>query len=232
MLTQNYMMQMNNKQKDALNYKIVKCKNWEKDKTCKYGAHCTFAHGDTELRNKSDNLMQMQSNMGMGLMFPPMMMDMNAMMQMNPQMQGMPIIPIDPSQMMNMGMAIPNNMMNNNAQDLNKIESMFSEENKKEEKKNIISSQPKKLDFKSRISGFQDLLAGRMSVGGNVFTMPTGGIKTLKANEIVHDNIKQETEDENLKTEEKELKKEDADNIYEMIMYLYLVRMILVQCYI
>ena len=96
-----------------------------------------------------------------------------------------------------------------------RIESMFSEENKKEEKKNIISSQPKKLDFKSRISGFQDLLAGRMSVGGNVFTMPTGGIKTLKANEIVHDNIKQETEDENLKTEEKEISKENMNAILE-----------------
>ena len=117
MLTQNYMMPMNNKQKDAMNYKIVKCKNWEKDKTCKYGAHCTFAHGDAELRNKSDNLMQMQQNMGMGIMFPPVMMDMNAMntmMQMNPQMQGMQMIPIDPAQMMNMGMApMPGNMMNN-----------------------------------------------------------------------------------------------------------------------
>ena len=128
MLTQNYMMQMNNKQKDAMNYKIVKCKNWEKDKTCKYGAHCTFAHGDSELRNKSDNLMQMQSNMG--IMFPPVMMDMNAMMQMNPQMQGMQGMPmiIDPTQMMNMGNmgmpAIPNNMMNNNPgmQDLNNNE--------------------------------------------------------------------------------------------------------------
>ena len=111
---------MNNKQKDALNYKIVKCKNWEKDKTCKYGTHCTFAHGDSELRNKSENLMQMQSNMGgMGLMFPPMMVDMNTMMQMNSQM---PMIPIDPSQMMNLGMTpIPNNMMNN-PQDLNKNE--------------------------------------------------------------------------------------------------------------
>ena len=121
------MMQMNNKQKDALNYKIVKCKNWEKDKTCKYGAHCTFAHGDTELRNKSDNLMQMQSNMGMGIMLPPMMMDMNTMMQMNPQMQGMPIIPIDPSQMMNMGMGMPPNMMNSNPQDMNKNEEKKTE---------------------------------------------------------------------------------------------------------
>ena len=129
MLTQNYVMQMNNKQKDAINYKIVKCKNWEKDKTCKYGAHCTFAHGDSELRNKSDNLMQMQTSMGMGLMFPPpMMMDMNTMMQMNPQMQGMQVIPIDPSQMINMGMApMPNNMMNNNVQDLNKNEEKKNE---------------------------------------------------------------------------------------------------------
>ena len=117
------MMQMNNKQKDPLNYKIVKCKNWEKDNTCKYGAHCTFAHGDSELRNKSDNLMQMQSNMGMGVMFQPMMMDMNTMMQMNPQMQGM--IPIDPSQMINMGIPImPNNLINPN-----------DAQNKKEEKK-------------------------------------------------------------------------------------------------
>ena len=67
---------MNNKQKDALNYKIVKCKNWEKDKTCKYGAHCIFAHKDTELRNKNDNLINVQTNIGMGLMFQPMMIDM------------------------------------------------------------------------------------------------------------------------------------------------------------
>ena len=127
MLTQNYMMQMSNKQKDALNYKIVKCKNWEKDKTCKYGAHCTFAHGEHDLRNKSENLMQMQSNMGMGLMFPPMMVDMNTMMQMNPQMQGMPMIPIDPSQMMNLGVPpIPNNMMAN-PQELNKNEESKNE---------------------------------------------------------------------------------------------------------
>ena len=119
----------NKNQNNILNYKIVKCKNFEKDGTCKYGAHCTFAHGDSELRNKSDNLMQMQTSMGMGLMFPPpMMMDMNTMMQMNPQMQGMQVIPIDPSQMINMGMApMPNNMMNNNVQDLNKNEEKKNE---------------------------------------------------------------------------------------------------------
>ena len=49
------MNRINNSQKNALNYKIVKCKNWEKDRTCKYGAHCTFAHGDEEIRNKNDN---------------------------------------------------------------------------------------------------------------------------------------------------------------------------------
>jgi hypothetical protein len=34
------------------NYKIAKCKNWEQDKTCRYGNKCTFAHGDEEIRHK------------------------------------------------------------------------------------------------------------------------------------------------------------------------------------
>ena len=59
MMLLNPMQGMNNKQKNSLNYKIVKCKNWEKDKSCKYGAHCTYAHGEEELRNKADNLYQM-----------------------------------------------------------------------------------------------------------------------------------------------------------------------------
>ena len=50
---------MEKTQNNIINYKIVKCKNWDKDKTCKYGAKCTFAHGDSELRNKSDNINQM-----------------------------------------------------------------------------------------------------------------------------------------------------------------------------
>ena len=58
----------NKNQNSMLNYKIVKCKNWEKDKTCKYGAHCTYAHGEEELRNKADNLYQM--NPGYPLMMP------------------------------------------------------------------------------------------------------------------------------------------------------------------
>ena len=95
----------NNSQKNALNYKIAKCKNWEKDGNCKYGIHCTFAHGDAELRNKNDNLNQMQQSMG--VMMQPLMLDMNAMMQMgqmnqfqgidmnqmglNPMIMGIPI---------------------------------------------------------------------------------------------------------------------------------------------
>ena len=77
---QNSMNKINNSQKNALNYKIVRCKNWEKDGNCKYGVQCTFAHGDTELRNKNDNLYQMQP--GMGVMMQPFMFDMNIMMQM------------------------------------------------------------------------------------------------------------------------------------------------------
>ena len=110
---QNFIPQ-NNKQKNNLNYKIVKCKNWEKDKTCKYGAHCTFAHGDSELRNKADNLYQMGPNMGM--MFPTFMMDMSQMMG-NPQfdMSQMTMAPM----MMGMNPAavpaqMPNNVMSNN----------------------------------------------------------------------------------------------------------------------
>ena len=50
---------MDKAQNSLVNYKIAKCKNWEKDKTCKYGSKCTFAHGDSELRNKADNISYM-----------------------------------------------------------------------------------------------------------------------------------------------------------------------------
>ena len=95
---------INNKsQNSLLNYKIVKCKNWEKDRTCKYGAHCTFAHGDSELRNKADNLYQMNSSFPvmMPMMIPPQGMDYNQMQQLmmsNQLMMGMginPNIPIE-----------------------------------------------------------------------------------------------------------------------------------------
>jgi len=76
------MLNLNPPQNNLINYKIVKCKNWEKDKTCKYGQHCTFAHGDEELRNKADNLYQF--NPSMPLMMPMVMMptqDMNQIQQ-------------------------------------------------------------------------------------------------------------------------------------------------------
>lgn len=44
------------------NFKIVKCKNWETNGSCKYGSVCTFAHGETELRTKSDNNLQMSES--------------------------------------------------------------------------------------------------------------------------------------------------------------------------
>ena len=37
-------MDMSKNQKNIINYKIVKCKNYEKDGTCIYVIHCTFAH--------------------------------------------------------------------------------------------------------------------------------------------------------------------------------------------
>ena len=108
----NPMQGMNNKQKNSLNYKIVKCKNWEKDKSCKYGAHCTFAHGDEEIRNKSDNLIQMQP-----MMIHPFMM--NPMMPMGPQFQGMDMAQMGMPQMM-VGMATIMNSPNNMPQQENR----------------------------------------------------------------------------------------------------------------
>ena len=103
----------NKTQNNLLNYKIVKCKNWEKDKTCKYGAHCTFAHSDEELRNKTDNLYQFNSSfqMMMPMMFPPGM----DMAQMQQFMVNNP---------MNFGMGIPNaeQAQNNNVTNIDKKE--------------------------------------------------------------------------------------------------------------
>jgi hypothetical protein len=44
------------------NFKIVKCKNWESTGNCKYGSVCTFAHGDNELRTKSENNLKISEN--------------------------------------------------------------------------------------------------------------------------------------------------------------------------
>ena len=38
------------------NYKTQPCKFYEKDKSCKFGANCSFAHGAHELRNPYDDL--------------------------------------------------------------------------------------------------------------------------------------------------------------------------------
>jgi hypothetical protein len=92
----------NKVQNAALNFKIVKCKNFEKDGSCKYGNHCTFAHGDKDLRNKADNLYQMNQ------------------MFMFPMMCGMDTIPVmmppnmDFSQMNAQGMNPGQFMMMNN----------------------------------------------------------------------------------------------------------------------
>ena len=50
-------MKHQNKGTNAQNYKIVKCKYFEKDGTCRYGTLCSFAHGDKELRKKNDYIM-------------------------------------------------------------------------------------------------------------------------------------------------------------------------------
>ena len=101
---------MNNNQKNSLNYKIAKCKNWEQDGTCKYGIHCTFAHGDDELRNKADNLYQF--NPGMPFMLPMMVpagVDMNQMQQMMANGQLMMMGNMNP----NMGQVQGNELQNN-----------------------------------------------------------------------------------------------------------------------
>ena len=112
--------QSNKSQNSLLNYKIVKCKNWEKDKTCKYGTHCTFAHGDEELRNKTDNLYQFNPSLSFMLpgMIPQQGMDMAQMHQLmvNNQLEmGMNIINPNGEQFQN------NNDTNNEKKRINYI---------------------------------------------------------------------------------------------------------------
>ena len=47
--------------KSKQNYKTTKCKNYEKNGTCRFGERCTFAHGDAELRKVNDNNEQKQT---------------------------------------------------------------------------------------------------------------------------------------------------------------------------
>ena len=96
----------NKMQNNVLNYKIVKCKNWEKDKACKYGAHSTFAHGDEDLRNKADNIYPMSTGFPMMM---PMIYDMNMVMQQNPDLVHMQMMGQNPL-IMNM---MPNNINKN-----------------------------------------------------------------------------------------------------------------------
>ena len=98
-------------QKNIMNYKIVKCKNFEKDGVCKYGSHCSFAHGDAELRSKVDPLTQQQllqmGQMGqLPMMVPNYMMDYSMMMM---PMQGFDYsqMQMDPNMMMQQGMQPP-----------------------------------------------------------------------------------------------------------------------------
>ena len=107
-------------QKNIMNYKIVKCKNFEKDGVCKYGSHCTFAHGDEELRSKVDPLTQQQMAQMAQMGQMPMMMPQNymidyQMMMMPGMMQGMPqgfdYSQMDPSMMMQPGVDMPQGNM-------------------------------------------------------------------------------------------------------------------------
>ena len=122
------MPQMNNltkSQNSILNYKIVKCKNFEKDGTCKYGQHCTFAHGDKDLRNKTENMFQINNPMmimpfaypvesGIPVMMPPPQgVDMNNQMQLT-QMMGQ-----NPQFFMVNMMGPPNGQMSNNNENNN-----------------------------------------------------------------------------------------------------------------
>ena len=92
-----------------------------------------------------------------------------------------------------------------------RFESMLEAQKKEDERKSVHVSRPppKKSDFASKISNLQNVLGGRISMGGNVFTMPSGGIKSISnvGNDIVHDGGDNNLE--NIKTEIKEI---SADN--------------------
>ena len=49
-------------QTNLINYKIVKCKNFSKYGSWRYGSKCLFAHWNLKLRTKEENLNQMNNN--------------------------------------------------------------------------------------------------------------------------------------------------------------------------
>jgi hypothetical protein len=105
---------------NAQNYKIVKCKYFEKDGSCRYGSLCTFAHGDEDLRTKSDNIMATQAQLSNPMFNPlamgmnnPMLMNMNMKMQQSPYMVDPQMMMMDPNVMMNMNMNMNNPMLMN-----------------------------------------------------------------------------------------------------------------------
>ena len=118
-LDMNNMMGMNDifqsKQKNIMNYKIVKCKNYEKDGKCKYGDRCSYAHGDEELRAKGTypfpNSLDMYSQMAMN----PMMygMDLNNPMMTNFMTMNNPMIPDSMNPMLNTQMYMMPEQMKN-----------------------------------------------------------------------------------------------------------------------
>ena len=84
----------------------LSAKIFEKDGTCKYCSHCTFAHGDADLRSKADNYTNIQPNVNM--MEPNMMYNYQMMQQM-----GMMPPNFDMNQMAMAGNFDPNQMMMN-----------------------------------------------------------------------------------------------------------------------
>ncbi len=87
------------------NYKIVKCKNYEKglsiikiDGYCKYEGFCSFAHGDSDLRKKNENsFLQMPMNPQMMQVYPQVFPQELGMMY-NPYQMGMVQQPMDLNQ--------------------------------------------------------------------------------------------------------------------------------------
>ena len=73
------------------NYKTQSCKYYDKDKSCKFGANCSFAHGAHELRNPYDTLPPiMPPNPSQMMGASDLMFDQSAFLAPPPQPQQMP----------------------------------------------------------------------------------------------------------------------------------------------